>query len=444
MRGQRRDVRVLAFLVAAALLAFGPFQRAFVDVERYGHHADIMPSDWKATNVWLEAADCALERGAWLALCENGALVPISERAIADDPGHALLLAAWAVAKRDHATLVDVARLNVLVDTLGLLALAGLMWAMRAWLASLVLLWQGPIEFLGWMGTSPHWAFIGLVCLAAILPLALAARELGLLTRRAANAWIVAGVAFLALATLMREAIGLMGLAVTIAVAVVLLLRRRRLLPLLLVLAAAVLAFNAPRGVVLARDAAFAMQPAQRLATHGLAHTLYLGLGYVENRWGIRYDDDYGEEIARKAGVVFCSPEYFRLMGRLYLERWAEDPVEVARLYAAKAWMLLSHPTLTPGPPFGLVLGLALAQLVLATALGAWKRIGFEQGEAIEGVAVMFAGLFLAQAMAALPSHNYAMPVNAFVLVLFGVLVEFAARGLWTVARRRSGAPAVS
>jgi DNA polymerase III gamma/tau subunit len=42
-------------------------------------------------------------------------LVPISERAIADDPGHALLLGLWAVAKRSHATLNDVARLNTLV-----------------------------------------------------------------------------------------------------------------------------------------------------------------------------------------------------------------------------------------------------------------------------------------------------------------------------------------
>ena len=56
-------------------------------------------------------------------------------------------------------------------------------------------------------------------------------------------------------------------------------------------------------------------------------------------------------------------------------------------------------------------------------------------GLVIEGVAVAFAGLFLAQAMAALPSHNYAMPANAFVLVLLGVIVEFFARGLLWVRR---------
>ena len=435
-------MRALVFLGLAALLVFGQFQRSFADAERYSYLTDIMPSDWRATNIWLEAADCALERGAWLALCEDGKLVPMSERAVADDPGHALLLGLWAIAKRSPATLVEVARLNTLVDTLGLLSLAGLLWAMRAWLTSLVLLWLGPVEFLGWMGTSPHWAFVGLVCFAAILPLALASREMGLLPRRMANGWIAAGLVFLAIATLMREAIGLMGLMVTVAVMLVLLLRRHRLLPMLPVLVLALLAFNAPRGVVLARDAAFTMQPAQRLATHGLSHTLYLGLGFVENKWGIRYDDAYGEEMAHAAGVVFCSPEYFRLMWKLYAARWAEDPVEVARLYVTKAWTLLGTRTIQPGPPFGLL------HLVLATALGAWRWIGFRQGEAVEGVAVAFAGLFLAQAMAALPSHNYAMPVNAFILVLFGVLLEFAARAMWRVVSalvwRRPAVPPIS
>src|SRR5215207_8454918 len=149
---------------------------------------------------------------------------------------------------------------------------------------------------------------------------------------------------------------------------------------------------------------------------------------FVENRWGIRYDDDHGEEIAGKAGIVWCAPDYFRLMWQLYLGRWAEDPVEVGRIYLEKAWMLLGTPTLYPGPPFGVVLAIALVHLLAATAVGAWQRLDFRQGLVIEGVAVAFAGLFLAQAMAALPSHSYAMPVNAFVLALFGVIVEFFAR----------------
>lgn len=428
-------MRGLVFFLFAALLVWGQFQRTYTDSGRYGHHADIMPSDWKATNVWLSAADCALGRGVWLAVCEQGKLVPMSERAIADDPGHALLLGLWSMATRQRADLIDVARLNTLTDTIGLLTLAGLLFALRAYVASIVLLWKGPIEYLGWMGTSPHWAYIGLVSLAAVLPMALAAREMGLLSRRAANLWIAAGIVFLAPATLMRESIGLMGLMVTAAVAIVLLARRFRPAPVLLVGVLAVLAFSTPRWVVMARDAAFDMQPAERLATHGLSHTLYLGLGFVENKWGIRYDDDYGEEIAAKAGIVWCSPDYFRLMWQLYLARWTDDPVEVIRIYLEKAWMLLGTPTLYPGPPFGIVLAIALVHLLAATALGAWQRLNFRQGLVIEGVAVAFAGLFLAQAMAALPSHNYAMPANAFVLVLLGVIVEFFARMVLLVRR---------
>jgi len=265
--------RALVFAILAAALVAGQLAYTWRDSERYSYLPDIMPSDWKATNVWLAAADCALERGAWLALCEDGKLVPMSERAVADDPGHALILGLWAIAKHNHATLVDVARLNTLVDTIGLLALAGLLFAMRAWLTSLVLLWLGPLQFLGWMGTSPHWAYVGLVSLAAVLPMAVAAREIRLLSRWSATLWIAAGIVFLALATLMRESIGLMGLMVTTLVIVVLLVHRHRPLALIIVGALAVLAFTTPRWVVMARDAAFDMQPAHayRVAVDQLA-----------------------------------------------------------------------------------------------------------------------------------------------------------------------------
>jgi hypothetical protein len=426
------------FLFCAALLVLGQFGRTFKDSERYGYLADIMPSDWAATNIWLESSQCALERGVWLAVCEKGKLVPISERAIADDPGHALLLELWSTATRNRATLPDVARLNTLLDALGLLALAGLLFSLRAYISSIVLMWWGPAEYVGWMGTSPHWSYIGLVSMGAVLPIAIAAKDLGLLSRRAGNLWIAAGLLFLGLATLARESMGIMGLLVSVGVLALLVVRRprqrqrQRLQPLLLAGVLALAAFTTPKWVVVARDAAFDMQPAQRLATHGLSHTLYLGLGFVPNKWGIRYDDDYGEEIANKAQppVIFGSPDYFRLMGKLYLAHWAEDPLEVARIYADKAWSLLAMPTLYPGPPFGTVLLLGLLHLAAATAVGAWGRIGFPQGFVIEGVALAFLGLFLAQAMVALPSQTYAMPANAFVLVLLGAIVEFFVRAL--------------
>lgn len=422
-------LRWLAFAACAAVLVLGQAGRTWSDAERYGYLADIMPSDWLATNVWLDSTDCAVARGVWLALCEDGRLVPISERAVADDPGHALLLGAWAAATGKRATLVDVARLNTLLDTLGLLALAALLAALRAWIAAVVLMALGPAEYLGWMGTSPHWSYIGMASLAAILPLAVAAR--------AGRFWVASGLAALALVTLVRESIGMMGLAVTVAAIVLDAVRPPRRAPLALVLVLAAMAFLAPKWVTMARDAAFDMAPAERLQTHGLSHTLYLGLGFVENKWGIRYDDAYGEEIANREGVVFCSPEYFRLMWRLYLARLVEDPGEIARIYADKAWRLLAAPTLHPGPPFGVVLALGLLHLLAASRTQAWRRIGFEPGQPIEMVSLAFLGLFLAQAALALPSHMYAVPANGFILVLLGTIVEFVGRALWTWWRER-------
>ena len=303
-------VRWVVFAGCVLLLVAGQFNRTFRDAERYGYLTDIMPSDWAATNVWLASVDCALERGVWLAVCENGKLVPISERAIADDPGHALILDLWSLATHKRATLPDVARLNTVVDTVGLVALAGLLFALRAYLAAIVLMALGPVQYLGWMGTSPHWSYVGLVSLAAVLPVAVAAKDLGLLPRRSGALWVTAGLLFLALETLMRKSIGMMGLLVALGTIGMLALRRprtgRRIVPLLLIAVLALAAFTTPKWAVLARDRAFVMEPAQRLQTHGLSHTLYLGLGFVPNKWGIRYDDAYGEEIAQSARAA-CS-----------------------------------------------------------------------------------------------------------------------------------------
>ncbi|CAN5821330.1 hypothetical protein BH11PSE3_BH11PSE3_35870 [soil metagenome] len=439
-------MKLLVFVFCALLFGLSQFQQSFKEAERYGYMADIMPADWGATNLWLDSTDCAVERGVWLAICEKGKLVALSEYAVADDPGHAFLLDLSAMTNHRRATLPDVARLNTLLDTVGLLALAGVLFAVRAWLTSIVLLWLGPIEYLGWMTTSPHWAFIGMVSLCGVLPIALAAKELGVMSRRSGNWWIAAGVIFLALATLIREAVGLMGIAVTFGTAALLVVRAlftspgltgRHVGGLLLVVLLASAAFMAPKWVVLARDLAFDMQKGQLVVTHGLSHTLYLGLGFVENKWGILYYDYYGQAVAAEIdpSIVFCSPEYFQLMWKLYIGRWIEDPAEVMRIYALKGWELLARPTMYPGPPFGIVLLIGLTHLLVTTALGAWHRIGFVQGQLIETVALAFAGLFLAQGMMALPSHNYAMPVNAYILVLLGVIVEFFVRALLRIRR---------
>ncbi|MDI1287021.1 MAG: hypothetical protein PSV46_21735 [Reyranella sp.] len=431
------------------LLVSGVFGKTFGEAERYSYLTDIMPGDWGATNVWLDSTDCTVARGIWLALCEDGRLVPFSERAEADDPGHALLLQAWSAATGRRATLADVARLNTILNTVGLVALAGLLAALRAWLTALALLVLGPVEYLFWMGTSPH-CFIGMASLAAVLPLALLARAEGLLVRRAAAAWIAAGLMFLACVTLVRESIGIMGLLTSLAAIAWSVFQEWRaktprvktsstvvrLASLAAVAALSFLAFEAPRLAVAARNTSFDMAAAERIHRHGLSHTAYLGLGFVENSFGILYDDYFGFATARAHApdVVLLSPEYFALMGKLYLARVMEDPIEVARIYAVKAALMLERPTIHPGPPLGPVVAVALAHFFALTAFGWWRRIDFRQGLVVEAVALAFLGLFVAQGMVAMPSHMYILPVNAFVLVLAGVMVESILRALLSCA----------
>lgn len=428
--------RGLIFIVCAALLVPGLFGKTFGEAGRYGYLTDIMPGDWAATNVWIDSTDCTLARGTWLALCEDGKLVPIGERALADDPGHALLLNGWSAATGRRATLSDVARLNTIVNTLGLLTLAGLLMALRNWGAAAALLVLGPAEYLFWMGTSPHWSYIGMVSLAAVLPLALLARAEGLLGRRAAAAWIGAGLVFLACVALVRESIGIMGLLISLAALCWSGVKGPRSMTkiagLLVVAALSFVAFTAPRLAVAARDASFDMVAAERLERHGLSHTLNLGLGFVENKFGLIYDDDFGYERARAIApdIVPLSPEYFRLMWKLYFGYIAQDPAEVARIYLVKAGLMLERPTIYPGPPLGVVTAVALAHFLVLTVFGWWRRIGFSQGLIVSAVSLAFLGLFIAQGIVALPSHMYVVPANAFVLVLAGVIVESILRAL--------------
>src|SRR5690606_29166053 len=108
--------------------------------------ADVRQSDWAHTNFWLKSAGCARETGAWLVMCrDDGRLIPISEEAIGDDPGHALMLGVWAILSAEAVSLVDAARLNIVLNTAGLVMLAAFLFGMRAYLCALLFLYLGPV-----------------------------------------------------------------------------------------------------------------------------------------------------------------------------------------------------------------------------------------------------------------------------------------------------------
>lgn len=423
-----RVLQVLGLVVCIGLVLWPQVEWSFEAATRY--RGDEV-SDWKATNVWLQSAECARESGAWLVICDNGRLIPISDRALADDPGHALVLAVWALAADRSILVLDVAHLNLIINLAGLLLLTGLLLALGSYGAAVVLLLLGPYVFLEWFGTSPHWAFIGLAAMQPILPLALVARWQRWVSPAAGAGLVLLGFLALAFASLVREAIAQMTFVVTLGVlawiALVNLRNKRGIAGLLVLALATVLASQAARLTVSLRDQIHPVDPAELVETHGLAHTLYIGLGTVPNKFGIRYDDAVGRDAAARVApdVKYLSKDYFRLMWSLYFARWAEDPGEVIRIYLEKSWSILTNriPDYFPLP----WLFLPLVLTVHFVSNGRAARCGTpacDKRLAINLVCLSFVGLFFAQAILAYPTRFYAAPIGAFMIVMLGVALE--------------------
>lgn len=395
-------------------------------------------AEWSATNIWVSSANCARATGVWLAICEDGKLIPISERAVADDPGHALLLGLFAMTVNRPIDLVDVARLNICLNAAGLVLLTAILLALRCWGPVFVLLVVGPCVFLEWFGTSPHWSFIGLMAMQALLPIALIARERGWFSPPVAYAFIGLGVAAVALGAVVREAIGTSAQIVIWIVAgwaAVLRWREgRRGWSVLLVTAVAFVASLSPQFAVGARDALFPVAPARLVATHGTGHTMYIGLGAVENKFGLHYLDSDGERDGAAAApdVEFLSPAYFKVMWSLYFKLWREDPLEVARIYFEKFRLVMAETIFEPAPPLWVfLLGTVAVHLVCnGWSLTCGCRFCDKQ-LALNLVSLALIGLVALQAVLAMPSRYYLMPIGAFMLVMLGVALENLAGWLW-------------
>jgi hypothetical protein len=286
-----------------------------------------------------------------------------------------------------------------------------------------------------------------------VLPLALISRARNWPSPAVWRTLLVVGLLCLAFAALLREVVASMGLLVTICAAAWAIRHgprdRRRLAGTLAIVFLAVLATQSSRLVATARDWAYSLDSSQLPATHGMSHTLYIGLGGVENKFGIKYLDAVGADAVAAAvpGTVYGTSEYFRVIRGLYFLKWREDPREVARIYVEKMKLLLSDSILASAPPLGVM-------LLVVIAIQGLTRRGSLTGDnpkadarlAINLVALAFVGLFAAQAMLATPSLLYNLPLGPFILVLGGIAIENLAAWIWRLATgsRASGSRTTS
>ncbi len=431
-------VKTLIVVLTLVAVLLPQLRSSLADAQRY---AGAKEAEWEATDKALESARCLRKTGRWLMNCDGTPFFAV------EDPGQALFISLWGkVAGRDP-TLVDVARMNLVINTTGLLVLAFMLMWLGAFVTSVFLLIFGPLVYLGWFGTQPHWALIGSTSMQLVLPLALIAHGKGWLSPARSTAAIAAGLLLLAVGALLRESIGLMTVIATLCVAGWSLWYgprdRRRVLVIVAVVAATLLASQSTRLIIGARNSAYALDAAHLPATHGLSHTLYIGLGDVENKFGIRYHDDVGVAAASAAvpGIVPYSTDYFRVMGELYLGKWREDPIEVMRIYFVKLGKQLSEWILAETPPLAVLLAGVIAIQLLA-GHRRWRAGDrwLDTCLAVNLVTLAFVGLFVVQGTLATPTWLYSLPLGPLMLVLMGVAIENLAAWLWRVAPRSARA----
>lgn len=434
-RGVVFALKSLIVLACVLLVGLPQLRSSFEASNRYASDRE---SEWEGTNNALQSASCARTTGRWLLqVCDKDHVVPYS----AEDPGQTLLLSLWGRLAGRDPTVLDGVRLIIGINALGLAILVTTLLIFGAFTTAVILLIFGPTVFLSWFGTNPHWALLGVGSMQIMLPLAVMARSRDWLRPAVSGGLIAVGLLLLVSAALLREAVGLSALLVTLCAGAWAMRhdtrRPRRVVGMMLILALAVVASQSARLAVAARNWAYSIDGSQFPATHGMSHTLYVGLGAVPNKFGIRYLDEVGREAASAEvpGISHYSTDYFRVMWTLYLRKWQEDPQEVVRIYLVKVWILLADSVIEPGLPLGLLLVLVIPVQLLEHH----RRWSARDRESdirltINLVILGLTALFLAQAVLAAPTRFYSMPIGPLILVLWGIAIENLAAWGW---RRR-------
>lgn len=155
---------------------------------------------------------------------------------------------------------------------------------------------------------------------------------------------LVAGLAYIS-----RSNAGISALLAAGVILLVLVVRYRRFRPALMVVMALAVGLVIP---LLAlrftlswryREHQLSARSEATVTSHGFSHGLYLALGYVENRWDIRYLDTSGRIAAERecSGVVYLGEAYYNCIRDVFIRTVVADPGLLIRSLLAKTEALL-------------------------------------------------------------------------------------------------------
>lgn len=218
------------------------------------------------------------------------------------------------------------------------------------------------------------------------------------------------------------------GLAVALAAAAVAVIAGGRWPARVALVLALALSYLAPTWIALPairahRDQRIGLKLGRNEPTsHPLWHSLYIGLGYTRNRYGIHYLDGYAAAAAQEAdpGVRYLSPAYANALHRQVNAIVEHDPSFVARTELEKALVELAH-----AGRYLLLLALLLPAAL--TARGAARLKADELA--------LFAPALLIGALPAI----VAIPIRDYELGLLGCLGTIGLLAIGSTAARAQG-----
>jgi hypothetical protein len=389
---------------------------------------------WGAADVWMESAECARNTGVVLALCRNGRQIPFADGSSGDDPGHALAFGIYSAISHKAVSLKDVSVFNSGVNYTAIVLLTVLFFCLQLPLVSFLLLTFGTFVADELQMLGPHPAAFGVACFAAVLPIALLGLPAVPSSRTSFSIWIVIGILCLAVATLLRQAIGLMGVvagcSAVIAYFMIYRTRTRAAFTTCAVLIAGIfLSYQTPAFVSLARNAAYHLPPANFPEQHGIWHNVYIGLGAVENPFGLTWSDGDALKAVNRVdpNIVYTSARYYAVLRDEYFSILKQHPREVAGVYLKKL-DIISESRL----PFWLESWKFWEAAVFLCVVAAYARVllyfrrsGFCAADAVFAVGVLFTGFFVGQGVLVHFAIQYLFPIHLFLLLCAGAIVEY-------------------
>jgi hypothetical protein len=421
---KRSSVAALAVIaVGVAVAGFRAAKAASdpVHVNRPTYHR----AEW-----WVLSARCTQLTGAWLAVCTpDGKLLPIEDISPFDDRGHTVLANAIAAFKRSPFVRGDLVTINLALNAFGCflfafyLWMAGLRWGAAAAVWTSLYGIPGPT-----LSADVTGAFIGCFALSLVAGTFFFVRVApGRRTLYLALA-VIAGVS-LSASLMIRQALGLVGVAVLWTALVVQLLRpersrRWKIAAFLYVLVVSVIALKATSVALWTRGQLWPVPAGRFHESHGIAHPLYQGLGTEPNPWGIVYADDavgYRHVAQRDPNAGFGTPEYLKGARSLYLDILRQEPLAVLRIYLHKAVRCVQAPFRVVGIPAFWLWGIAL--LIWLT----WRFRERLRGSWLDDTLIVpLAGnlFLLGEGVLVSPEAMFLYPVKVGIAVFTAGLVE--------------------